>query len=60
MWQASAEETTVEEPSLEEPSVDKSLPKNMPINEEDLITILVATDNHLGYNEKDPMRGSLY
>ena len=23
----------------------------------DLLRIMVATDNHLGYNEKDPIRG---
>lgn len=26
-------------------------------SEEDTLTIMVATDNHLGYIEKDPVRG---
>jgi len=28
--------------------------------EEDTFKILVATDTHLGYNEKDPIRGNVY
>lgn len=27
-------------------------------DEGDVISILIATDNHLGYMEKDPIRGS--
>lgn len=30
---------------------------NEDIREEDIIRILIATDNHLGYNERDPIRG---
>lgn len=29
------------------------------ITDEDTLKILVATDNHLGYAEKDPIRGVL-
>jgi double-strand break repair protein MRE11 len=27
-------------------------------DDEDILSILVATDNHLGYQEKDPIRGN--
>jgi len=30
---------------------------NTPTTEADTIRILVATDNHVGYNERDPIRG---
>lgn len=29
-----------------------------PTNDQDLLTILVATDNHLGFKEKDQLRGT--
>lgn len=29
------------------------------VNEDDVFKILVATDIHLGYEEKDPIRGKL-
>lgn len=34
---------------MEEESIARS--------EDDILKILLATDNHLGYNEKDPIRG---
>ncbi|CAL5873059.1 uncharacterized protein PFLUO_LOCUS7328 [Penicillium psychrofluorescens] len=30
---------------------------NMPANDAETIRILVSTDNHVGYNERDPIRG---
>ncbi|KAJ6029711.1 hypothetical protein N7499_000858 [Penicillium canescens] len=29
----------------------------MPVNEAETIRILISTDNHVGYNERDPIRG---
>lgn len=38
--------------SLSEESIASEVKK-----EEDILTILVATDIHLGFEEKDPIRG---
>lgn len=32
-------------------------PQSGELNPDNLLKILVATDNHLGYNEKDHLRG---
>lgn len=43
-------------PPTESESIDD--PSQVP--KEDVFKIMVATDLHLGYNEKDPIRGLLF